>query len=162
MNAHSPIKDYKHATLMKKFITDQQNDGFQFIGCEVFYNYFGARGVVDVLLRKDDGGTKTSTWLVCELKPALYDIGETIRQVRRAKEYFCKARPEYTNVGWTNIYKFVLILEASAYNYEQVKEFRELFSDIEIQHYHSDKSRLKQINNMVEIDRTISSISVSD
>lgn len=120
------------------------------------FNHFGDRGVVDAILRRNFAGERKATWLVCEIKPQLFDIGETIRQVRRAQEYFCKARPDMRVDGWENEYRYLLVVEANRENAIQVVDtHRDLFAGIEVAYHHEDQRNLALIRNMEEILREV-------
>lgn len=80
------VHDARHATLMQAYIKDMQAKGYTLVGVEVPYNYYGQRGFIDVVLRRTT--PQGEEWLVSEIKSTLLDIGEAIRQVNRAREYF--------------------------------------------------------------------------
>ena len=93
------IDDKKHRELMTKFIEYAEkehydNEGLRttlskkypaitkefLIEVEKPYNHYGSRGFIDVLFSV---GFSTS---ICEVKPVLYNLGEAIRQLRRAQD----------------------------------------------------------------------------
>jgi hypothetical protein len=149
----SPIaRDHKHASFTQSFIAKKQREGFRLVGCEVMFNYFGDRGVIDVVLRKDYPSERRAIWVLCEIKPDLHDIGEAIRQVRRAEQYFCRARPDLRVKDWENEYEFVLVLEASKQNLLEVLDLhRDLFKGVEVMYHHEDPAKIDELAVMEEI-----------
>jgi len=80
------INDRKHRELMTKYIEyiEQSNkEYFPDIKFEIEkpYNYYGSRGFIDVLF---SAGERTTS--ICEVKPVLYNLGEALRQLRRAHD----------------------------------------------------------------------------
>ena len=79
-----PMGDKKHRELMTKYIeyTEKMFDNNKklLIEIEKPYNYYGSRGFIDVLFSI---GASTS---ICEVKPVIYNLGEAIRQLRRAHD----------------------------------------------------------------------------
>ncbi|MBI1390792.1 MAG: hypothetical protein GC154_20375 [bacterium] len=133
-------------------------EGYRLDACEVMFNHYGDRGVVDVALRKEDPVKRLMEWLICEMKPWLADVGEAIRQVRRAQEYFCLSRPDFARKGWVNQYRFLLVLEANDQNAAQVQQYRDLFHGMEIAWHHQDEALRRRILYRIEIDDAVSSI----
>jgi hypothetical protein len=90
-------KDKLHAELLLDFYNGNlcllnPPFGKRSFETEVPYNYFGERGTVDFVDYWKDrnlGPYKDMVSLI-ELKTELIDIGETIRQVKKAKNYFAK------------------------------------------------------------------------
>jgi len=78
------LDDKKHRELMTRFIEYTEktfnNDKKLFMEIEKPYNYYGSRGFIDVLF---SFGVSTS---ICEVKPVIYNLGEAIRQLRRAHD----------------------------------------------------------------------------
>ncbi len=78
------IDDKKHRELMTKFIEYIEKIPLKnknlLMEIEKPYNYYGSRGFIDVLF---SGGVSTS---ICEVKPVIYNLGEAIRQLRRAHD----------------------------------------------------------------------------
>jgi len=76
------IDDKKHRELMTRFIEYIEkiplNNKDLLTEIEKPYNHYGFRGFIDVLF---SGGVSTS---ICEVKPVLYNLGEALRQLRRA------------------------------------------------------------------------------
>ena len=149
-------KDHQHAAFTQSFIEVMKKRQYSLVGCEIMYNHYGDRGVIDVVLRKDSADQKRSTWLICEMKPRLYDIGEAIRQVHRAEEYFLRARPDMKIQDWENEYRFVLVLEADKQNLYQVESLhRNLFAGIDVMYHHRDSHQVDTIERMREIMNAI-------
>jgi hypothetical protein len=78
------IDDKRHRELMTKYIEYIEKD-FKFakgflIEIEKPYNFYGSRGFIDVLFSI---GVSTS---ICEVKPVIFNLGEAIRQLRKAQD----------------------------------------------------------------------------
>ena len=149
------IYDRRHAAFMESFITASIARGFRLHGCEVPYNHYGNRGVVDVLLRKATPANDGFEWHVCELKPVLADIGEAIRQVQKSAQYFRESRRDLFSSARSHSFRFPLVLEASAHNFQLWREHSHLFRDIEVLFHHEDPHTLSQIENLREIEEAI-------
>ena len=83
------INDKKHRELMTKYIEHIENVNkvhFPDMKFEVEkpYNFYGSRGFIDVLF------TTGMTTSICEIKPVLFNLGEAIRQLRRASDAISK------------------------------------------------------------------------
>ncbi|MFB3789397.1 MAG: hypothetical protein ACE15F_23805 [bacterium] len=158
MDYESLVRDQKHASFLSRFIQAKIKDGYHLAGCEVPFNHFGDRGVIDVVLRCDDPLVHKAVWWICEIKPALYDIGDTIRQVRRAEQYFCQARPDMNKPGWENEYRFVLVIDAQMENFQDMDKYRDLFQGIEVVYFNQNPEQIQQIKILDEIQQAISMI----
>lgn len=80
------INDKRHRELMTKYIehTEQiSKENFSDMRFEIEkpYNHYGSRGFIDILFTF--GNYTTS---ICEVKPVLNNLGEALRQLRRAHE----------------------------------------------------------------------------
>ena len=80
------INDKRHRELMTKYIehTEQiSKENFPDMRFEIEkpYNHYGSRGFIDILFTF--GNYTTS---ICEVKPVLNNLGEALRQLRRAHE----------------------------------------------------------------------------
>lgn len=78
------IRDEKHRRLMSNYIKDIEelntiSEEFH-IELEKPYNYYGSRGFMDIIYTSD---VSTS---ICEVKPDLSNLGEAIRQLRKAED----------------------------------------------------------------------------
>jgi hypothetical protein len=149
------VYDHRHASFTKSFISQKKSQGYQLVGCEVLYNHYGDRGVVDVVMSKHVSDTKEVEWLICEMKPQLVDIGETVRQVKRAQEYFCKARSDMVVKDCVNRYRFLLVLEANDHNLMQALKYREIFQGIEVLYHHEDLVVKNRIMAVSEIENAV-------
>lgn len=152
------VHDHRHATFTKSFISQKKSEGYQLAGCEVLYNHYGDRGVIDVVMRKQISGTKEVEWMICEMKPQLYDIGDTVRQVKRAQEYFCKARSDMIMKDCMNRYRFLLVLEANDHNLMQVQKYRDLFQGIELMYHHDTAAIRNKFLVASEIENAVLSL----
>ncbi len=141
------IVDWKHSGLAQSFIERQALEGFGLAGCEVHYNHYGDRGVVDVLLKRSVSGR--SLWWVCELKPFLQDIGEAVRQVHRAQTYLRKSRSDL--FGEEDELKFGLVLLASDHNWLAYRKHCDLFRNFQVLFHHEDARTERRIRNFQEI-----------
>ena len=155
MDPSRPPRDHRHALFTQSFIDRMRKNRFNHVGCEILFNHFGDRGVIDVVLRRDNPNERSATWLMCEMKPKLYDVGEAIRQVRRAQAYFCQARPDICVKERENQYRFVLVLEAKESNLQQLIQYHDLFGDIEILFHHEDPAEIQRIQNLHKIQQAV-------
>lgn len=83
------INDRKHRELMTKYIEHIENSYKEHFPNMKFdvekpYNFYGSRGFIDVLF------TTGMTTSICEVKPVLNNLGETIRQLRKAHNAILK------------------------------------------------------------------------
>lgn len=108
-----------------------------------------------LVLKKNDTSTRTCYWKLCELKPLLLDIGETIRQINRAKQYFFKDRKELLDSAFSNIIKYPLVLEASQFNLSVCLKYLELLDNVEIEFFSLDTNLARQIMSSFQIQREI-------
>jgi len=152
------LLDEKHALLMHQYIQTSQQDNFKLFSCEEPYNLYGERGFIDLILIKHDKNNKTCCWKICELKPTLLDLGETIRQINRAKQYFFKARTDLLNTSFSNIMEYPLILEANKANLSLCLKYLDLLKDIDIEFFSSDIKLAQQITSEFQIQKEISNI----
>jgi len=136
MNLKKNIFDKEHAEFMNQFISEYKEKGYN-VEHEVPYNWYGDRGFIDIVLCK---GNKL---IICELKPQLTDIGETIRQVRKAEDVFLKAKPEYSR--FEDI-KFVLVLKATNENLEVCKQYSEVLKGVKVIFWNTDKKAQERIS----------------
>ncbi len=155
MVLESAVFDERHAGLMQSFVAASLREGFEFVGCEAPYNHYGDRGVVDVVLRKRRPGGGGGVWHVCELKPVLTDVGETIRQVHRAREFFQKARPDLFEGEIGPEVRFLLVLEASEHNLAVVRNHADLFAGMEVVFHHEDLALRDRCQSVFEIHSAI-------
>ena len=77
------IDDKRHRELMTRYIEYTERSYKEHFTDIIFeiekpYNHYGSRGFIDILFSI---GLTTS---ICEVKPVLYNIGEALRQLRRA------------------------------------------------------------------------------
>ena len=158
MDPSLPPRDHRHASFTQSFIDRMRKNRFRLVGCEILFNHFGDRGVIDVVLRRDNSQERSATWLVCEMKPQLNDVGEAIRQVRRAQAYFCQARPDILVKERENQYWFVLVLKAHEHNLQQLNQYHDLFGDIEILFHHEDPAEIQRIQNRHKIQQAVAVI----
>lgn len=106
------MRDKKHAEMMRAYVEWYRNtykveDTHDVeVEIEVPFNWYGERGFVDLLAKRTIpvyapfvGRNpeikiigKDCFYDICELKTRIEDLGETIRQIRRAKEFFPLAR----------------------------------------------------------------------
>lgn len=145
------VLDWRHSGLAQRFIAREVAEGFSLVGCEVHFNHYGDRGVVDVLLRKDVGGRWL--WWVCELKPILLDVGEAVRQVHRAKTYLRQSRSDLFGEG--DRLEFLLVLEAGEHNWDVFRRHVDLFRDVRVLFFHDDKELERRFRNFQEIREAI-------
>lgn len=99
--------------------------------CEVPYNYYGERGVIDIVALAPDSSF-ASPWrgVACEVKPVLRDLGATMRQVRKAESYF--QLPPVLPIRGQPLLRFPLILAANETNFLAAVHFAQVLDGIEV------------------------------
>ena len=144
----SDLHDRAHAILMEQYI-EAMRPRFEKVGVEVPYEHYGNRGFIDVVLKRsgDDG---REHWKVCELKPRLTDLGETIRQVKQAQRYFELARRDLFKTGDCTV-EFPLVILATDDNLRTYMKFRRLLDETEVEFFHPDREALRAIRIKLEI-----------
>ena len=89
------VTDEKHRNLLNKYIKHTESlmiygsEKNTSIEVEYPYNYYGDRGFIDVLVIRNLGDILNSI-RICEVKPDLDNLGEAIRQLRKAKNALLK------------------------------------------------------------------------
>ena len=156
------LLDRKHAILMREYIENCEQNNFEIVSCETPYNHYGERGFIDLILRKSNNHSKICYWKLCEFKPMLFDLGETIRQIHRSKEYFFKDQKKLLNQGFSNIIEFPLSLEANKTNLSVCLKYLELLRDINIEFFSTDTKLAQQITTEFEIQKEIIKIQRSN
>lgn len=100
---------------------------------EAPYNYFGERGIVDLAFYHNGADWGTNRLVLREFKTEIVDIGETIRQIKKAHKYFALAN---THVGRIRIIKenleilSILILADTPKNREDLEKYDTLLSNL--------------------------------
>lgn len=135
MGARDEIWDKDHAKFMKGFVAEYKAQGWS-EEHEVPYNWYGQRGWIDVLLHKGN------TLLVCELKPKLENVGETIRQIKQAQEVFLKALPSYKKF---DDIQYLLVLKANDENLRLCKKYFDLLKDLDVFFWSENKEKDKSL-----------------
>lgn len=95
------MKDQKHAEMLNAYAKwyrgTYKGNGYDVeLEIEVPFNHYGERGFIDLLAKRIVPLRDSTRKIVdidifydlCELKTHIDDLGETIRQVKRAKEFF--------------------------------------------------------------------------
>ncbi len=133
--------DKKHRDMLNEFIKEKIEQGYKFVGSEIIYSYYGKEGSIDVILKNKEG----NRLFVCELKPKLVDLGKAIRQVKRAKEFFVNARPEFSKFKEID---YLLVLKATRENLEMCTEYINLIRGIDVLFWHINKERQDLANSI--------------
>ena len=134
-NTHT-LEDIAHAEMMNSFVSWLGKKKDVKIYCEVPYNHYGDRGVVDVLAMMLNG----QHWqgVGCELKPRFFDLGETIRQVHRAQLYF--QTPDTMTAYGKPILRFPLILKATDENLNTAMHYQGILNNVPVYFFDDKKA----------------------
>jgi len=124
------LDDEAHAVLVQAFVRWLRSKTGVATFCEVPYNYYGQRGIIDVLALVQIAPGAPRHGIVCELKPALRDLGAAIRQVRKAESYF--QLPPALSERDPVILRYPLILEANEANYLTVVQYADVLDGVEV------------------------------
>ena len=152
--AHSrPLLDEKHARMQSEYIRVRETEGYTLHGTEVPYSY--GKGFVDVVMFRQTGEGKPDSWLVSELKPALHDLGEAIRQVTRAKMLFFGSNAKLLDTRRTHDLHFPLAIWANENNWRQCANYARLLTGIELEFFHVDRQIATAVWNKYEIQKAI-------
>lgn len=124
------LDDAAHAALVQAFVRWLRSKPWVWTNCEVPYNFYGERGVIDVLALMRP--TPAAPWygIACELKPELLNLNETMRQVTKAQNYF--QLPSSISAFGRPILRFPLVLQATEHNYVTVTQYADVLDGIEI------------------------------
>ncbi len=150
------VHDSEHATLIEAYINASRKKGFELVGCEVPYNYYGNRGFIDVILKRTDNQTRTVHWLICEMKTKLCDVGGTIRQVKKAEQFFFKDKEkDIVDRKYVNLFEYPLVLKATSENYDIYTSYRKIFKDIKVMFFDANSSIFENTESRLEILKAI-------
>ncbi len=136
MTEQKEIQDKAHREMMSEFVKDKKKEGYE-AETEVPYNFYGRSGFIDVILKE------RNKLFVCELKPRLFNVGEAIRQVKQAQEFFLRARPEYSKFQEVH---YFLIIKANEENLQVCAENKEMMKEIPIMFWETDKDNQERTN----------------
>lgn len=140
--------DQLHASLMQQFLEAMESE-YEVVEVEAPYNHYGFRGFVDVVLRSR-AKDPIPRWRVCELKPELTDLGEAVRQVKKAQRYFCQARGDLLGREEYEI-EFPLVLLATYENLHMCIHYFNVLRDIKVEFFSPDREMTRAIANRYEI-----------
>ncbi len=149
-----PFRDAAHAKMQREYIHSMQAQGWTLFGTEVPYS--NGHGFVDVVLFTEGAVGPGRLWLVAELKPTVQNIGEAIRQVRRAQQSFFRSYPDLLK-GQSReaACRFPLVVLASEENWRRCAAYATLFAGIELELFHPDHVRQRDARNKSEIECAI-------
>lgn len=149
------LYDKKHALFMQQYIQTSRKNKFEVVCCEAPYCHYGQKGYVDLVLKKYDRPNRLCLWKLCELKPLLLDIGQTIRQINRTREYFFKDKKELLDSAFSNEIKYPLVVEANPHNLSVCLQYLSLLKNIHIEFFSADSNLAQQISNKFQIHKEI-------
>jgi len=147
--------DHKHATMLREYIAAKGVEGFTLQGVEMPYNRRPGNGFVDAVLYRSLPDALGTEWLVAEIKPALSDIGGTIRQVKIAARHFPGTYRDLLGGKNATSIRYPLVLWASVEAYAQWRQYAELLADIDIEFFHADSSIAHRFAGLYEIYRAV-------
>ena len=134
--APGQLDDETHAAMAQAFVKWLRRHQAVATFCEVPYNFYGERGVVDVVALLQPAPAVPWRGIACELKPVIYDLGATIRQVKKAERYF-QLPPALSALG-SPILRFPLILEANERNYLTALHYADVLDGVEVHFFSAD------------------------
>lgn len=106
--------------------------------CEVPFNVYGQRGIVDVVaLAKLSPTNEQWRGAACELKPNIVNFGETLRQVRKAETYF-QLPPQMSSRYQTPILQFPLLVGANEHNFDLAQRYRALLRGVDLHFFDNE------------------------
>jgi hypothetical protein len=121
---------------MMSFIKEKALVAKYAIAPEVAFNYYGERGFVDIACLKYDFDSTTDRLSLWEIKTELVDIGETLRQINKAREYLIKAVDKIGTLSIrkerTQIISYLVVTENCA---QTLKDNSQLFAHPELYVY---------------------------
>lgn len=124
------LLDGKHAALVKAYTQHCIDKGFSLVEHEAHFNYYNNRGFLDVLAKKEVPGG--FAWIAAECKATLSDLGATLRQIRNAKAYFMKGRPELFDPKLKHVVRFPVVIASTEENFRLWREYSDSFRDVEV------------------------------
>ena len=139
--------------MQSEYIKAKESEGYLLYGTEVPYN--SGRGFIDVVMSRVDHERKQVTWTAAELKTSLRNLGETIRQVRRAQQFFVPGNADRLAPGYPAEHRFPLVVWATDQNWRQCASYWKLLSGIELEFFHTDHAAAVNAWNMYEIAKAI-------
>ena len=134
------LDDQAHVALVRAFVKWLRAKAGVLTVCEVPYNFYGERGVVDVLALVRPSLGEPWSGVACELKPSIHDLGATMRQVKKAERYF-RLPSDLVSFGQAAL-RFPLILEANGDNFTTASCYAEVLDGIEV-HFFSQGEGLR-------------------
>ena len=149
----SPLRDAAHARMQRDYIHARQAEGWRLLGAEMPYG--NGNGFADVVLFKDEAGDGGRRWLVSELKPTLQNVGEAIRQVRRASGLFPRSYPELLGPDGAPNCRFPLVILASEENWRRCVLFSALLAGVDLEFFHPDRAVQTTVSSKFEIECAI-------
>ena len=125
------LDDQAHAMLTNAFVKWLRSSpaGVRTF-CEVPFCHYGERGSIDVVAVVQTCPAKPWHGIACELKPALLNLNETMRQVTKAQNYF--QMPSSISAFGQPTLRFLLVLQATESNYVTVTQYSDVLDGIEI------------------------------
>jgi len=147
-----PFRDAAHATMQREYTLSKESEGWTLFGTEVPYS--NGLGFVDVVMFRERPNTGRS-WLVAELKPTMQNVGEAIRQVRRAQQLFFRSYVGLPGSANSQNHGFPLVVLASEENWRRCAAYSALFTGIELKFFHPDPTQERAVRSKFEIETAI-------
>lgn len=151
--------DHRHSDMLKEYIFNKEKQGYKLYGTEVIYNKPRGHGFIDAVLFRIIPGTTSTEWLVAEIKPTIDNVGEAIRQVKSAKEYFFQHHKHLLKTHNIKSIKYPLVIWADQQNLDQCLEYAVLFKEMDLEFFHSNETISNEILNKFEISMAVFEIS---
>lgn len=130
------LKDKKHAEMIQSWVRNHPNSSYKF---EVPFNYFGERGFVDLISDEVN---------LYSFKTEIVDLGETLRQFNRMKEFY----PKYVHAAPIHFTSRLVMLH-SPENIGIFSQFKEAFDNIDVTFYDPEHGHKYFGANILMIDQ---------
>lgn len=145
--------DWAHATLMEAYVAKAKQEGYELLGVEIPWSYYGNRGVLDAALRSRELVDGKRVVVLAEFKTQILDVGRCIRQVQLVRKYFMRGAESgaFFKKDEQSEIRCPLIVMATVENVKQAVKYHHLFRDIDIIFFHEDESVATRMREQYEI-----------
>lgn len=125
------MKDKRHADMVNKVVNILRNNTNNILEVEQPYNYFGDRGVIDLAWALPWSGC----WCIrlIEFKTEIVDLGETIRQIKKASKYYPLSNNTVNGVIIPSdnlVVQNVLVIADTEQNINKIIEYKNMLASI--------------------------------
>lgn len=153
--AQPKLYDGAHASMLEAYIRAKAAEGYRLLGTEVPYQRGKGYGYVDVVMERKASAGTTTQLLVAEIKTAIFNLGQTIRQVNAAKQAFLTSHANLVSNHEPVAVNYPLVVWASQSNIHCLSEFAHVLADTTIEIFHQDEAIAKSMASRLEIQRAV-------